>query len=884
MTNPSIRVVNNGESPPVPIIRTKLALPRLPAGMVRRPRLHALLDLGMQHPLTLVVAPAGYGKTTALVEWLRLRGHTAAWLSIDEDDNKTGRFFSYLVNALEIILPGLESRVGPLLLNGQADGLEAALSLLVRELASCPEDFILVLDDYQWLQEPEIQRGMTFIFNYMPAGMHIMIATRQEPLLPLPRMRVKNQVVELDGQDLRFQPEEISAFYRQRNLELSDAETGELENRTEGWAAGLQMAYLSLPGDEDLRSWLDGFDAGNHYLKSYLEEEVFSQWSGEMRLFMLQTCILTSLNGSLCNAVTGGSEAERCLEVLASANAFIRPLDHKHNWYCYHPLWAEYLSNRLENCPEIDVQGLHLRAGAWYMENRQWEESVRHFLLGQELEKALALMETAAPYMLENRESALLLNWIERLPAAMVEASTVLCLASSWSHFMNSDEAAGNRWLTRAEESLARQEQQGASGQWVTLMQGEVELCKAFQALNKCDLPAIENHVGAARRLIPNKAIFYKEISAMQSREASLLNTCMGFYGQLDLCLEVISSQSYSIIRDISINIGMLPVAKAEVLYEKNRIDEALFSLRQGMPEAERSGYMMALLPGILTLARIYRSRGDWIGALQLLDEWEEKISASRQLSWLPLLDACRAGLNMEAHNEEAALRWIHERHLSVMDPLSVRREYEYITLARLLIGLGKRNDALLLISGLMMQAEQEKRLPSRIEIGILQAIAHQQHGDADQSMLALRKALLLGEQYGYLRRFADEGAAMNALIRQYTRWQPSAQMEPAASISYEYVKTVKELTAETATVSSSVRIPAASQNYSPGIVFEPLTARELEVLKLLASGSSNAHIASQLGLALATVKFHTKNIFSKLMVSNRVQAVHRARELFMLN
>lgn len=889
MTNHMFKVLNSTAAAPVPLIKAKLAPPRLPGGLVRRLRLHELLDKGREYPLTLVKAPAGYGKTTAVLDWLRVSGHACCWISLDENDNHPARFFSYVACALEEVLPGLEVRIAPLLQAGPGVGMESALSIIIEELSSCSREFILVLDNGHWLQDPAIERGLSFILEYMPLSMHVIIITRQEPRLSLSRMRVKNQVAELGIADLRFQKTEIAAFFRQRDLELPETARVRLEELSEGWAAGLQMAALQMDGpsgagSHEPDSWLEGFDGRNNYVRGYFDEEVFFHWPEEIRAFLLQTSILKRLNGPLCQAVTGTEGSQEILAMLAGANAFILPLDQKQNWYRHHPLWAQYLAMRLENSAAGDVRDLHLKAGGWCQDKALWEEAIHHFLVAGEHGQALALMEKAAPEILENRESGLLAAWIEQLPPEMVAGSPLLCLASSWNCLLTGDEIGGQEWLSRAEASLSGEllaEMPRGGGD--ALMKAEIELCKAFQALARGDMAAIEAHSLEARRLIPGKALFYKEISSQHLREASLLNTCMGFYGRLDLCLQALQSPAYSIIRDVSTNIGMLPAVKAEVCYEQDQREEALFALGESLPEAERSGYMVALIPGIITLARLYRSRGDWLGALQMLDDWEERIRPGRYPSWMSLLHACRAALNIEARNEEAALRWIHDQGLSVMDRLDLGREYEYITLARLLIGLGKRSDALLLLNGLMRGAEQARRLSSVIEIGLLQAIARYQQGENDKSMMSLRQVMLLGEKYGYLRRFADEGAAMNALIRQYTRWQPPGQLEPAAPVSYEYIKRIKDLAGEMATLAMPARAHG-SQAVNPGIFFEELTARELEVLKLLASGSSNAHIASQLGLALATVKFHTKNIFAKLMVSNRVQAVHRARELFLIN
>ncbi len=867
------------------IIKTKLALPELPEHLVARQRLRSMLEDGIGKKLLLVQAPAGYGKTIAVADWLAERGSAYAWLSIDQSDNEFRRFFAHFIAALEGIVPGSLERSRLILQSDQPAALEAALSILVEELANCSENVVMVLDDCHLINDRTVREGLSFFLEHIPVNVHIIIISRNEPSLPLARMRARDQVTELGFRHLAFEADEIGDYYRQRGIVLSPAVVAELEKRTEGWAVGLQMAYLCWNDSGQVESWLEGITSQNQYLDSYFSEEVIECWPEDIREFLESTSLLISLNGPLCDAIMERKDSQSILQSLAEANAFLQPMDKVRRSYRYHPLMAEYLRKSLEMNPSVDKNELLIRSAAWYQKNGLVREAIRHFLEAGDYSAALPQIKDQAPFMLNSQDMNLLNSWITSLPEAMVYGSTVLCMAMAWKYFLNMDIDQGQKWLALAEKAIEQEDSSDWNNGRKDLLRGEMSLTRLFMAVSNLDLDSMREHTMEARRLIPGKSLFHKEIPDFHLHEASLLNNMLAFKGRLELCAKVFQAQTYASIRELCIGTGVLAIIKAEVCYELGDFEGALCAARDGISEAEPHGYMVALIPGIITLSKVYRGRGDWNAARSFLEQWPEKTRDLRHPQWMALLNACRTRLALETGDLETVEWWMKSGRVSIFDHVSVPSEYEHLTLVRVLIARADWESSLMLLNALQKMAETENRISSIMEILILKTLAYQGNGDNRQAMSTLHSALVLGSAHEYYRRFADEGAPMSALLRQYSRWLPQDRSEQGSPISYQYIRKLKELCAEMAAVYPQPQ-PASYRMQQPAAAgaYEELTVRELEVIRLLAAGHSNAHIAGHLGLALATVKFHTKNIFGKLMVSNRIQAVQRARELGLLN
>src|SRR5437588_5458158 len=410
-----------------PILATKLYLPRLRPNVVFRPRLLERLNEGVHRKLTLISAPVGFGKTTLVSEWVEGIERPTAWLSLDEGDNDPTRFLTYLVAALQTIAATIGQGVLGVLQSPQPPPPEAMLTALLNDITALSDQFVLVLDDYHVLEAKAVDHALTFLLEHLPPQMHLVIATREDPPLPLARLRARGHLTEVRAADLRFTPSEAAAFLNQvMGLDLSAEDIAALERRTEGWIAGLQLAALSLQGHQDVPAFIRAFAGDHRYIVDYLVEEVLQRQPEPVRSFLLQTSILDRLNGSLCDAVTGQEEGNARLEALERGNFFVVPLDDRRHWYRYHHLFAEVLSAPLMAQPRDQVATLHRRASAWYEQHGSVADAIRHALAAEDFERAAGLVELAVPAMGRNRQEATVLGWLRALPDELVRARPVL--------------------------------------------------------------------------------------------------------------------------------------------------------------------------------------------------------------------------------------------------------------------------------------------------------------------------------------------------------------------------------------------------------------------------------------------------------------------------
>ena len=441
----------------IPLLETKLYIPRWRTGLVSRPRLLERLDQAIERKLTLVSAPAGFGKTTLLAEWLAAtpsNERTAGWVSLDRSDNDPAFFWAYFITALQKIQPGVGERARSLLHSPQPPPIESVLTTLINEINAIEEDFALILDDFHVIDALPAHDGIAFLLDHLPPHMHLVIASRADPLLPLARLRARGEATELRAADLRFTPGEVAAFLNEAmGLKLSSQDVAALETRTEGWIAGLQLAALSMQGREDVAGFVAAFTGDDRYIVDYLVEEVLQRQPERVRSFLLQTCILDRLCGPLCDAVTGQERGKSMLEALERGNLFVIPLDDRRQWYRYHHLFADVLhAHSTERQPDLPVR--HRRASEWYEQNGLPSDAVRHALAADDFERAAALVELAGPSMRMSRQEATLLGWVKALPDELIRARPVLCVVSAWALLDGREPEAAEARLRDAESWL----------------------------------------------------------------------------------------------------------------------------------------------------------------------------------------------------------------------------------------------------------------------------------------------------------------------------------------------------------------------------------------------------------------------------------------------
>ena len=895
------------------LLTTKLYIPPPRPNLVERPRLIERLDDGLRlgHKLTLVSAPAGSGKTTLVSTWAASQAHPVAWVSLDKGDNDLVRFWSYLVAALQAVPDFDAGSVGEdalkLFKAPQPVPIEAILTTLINDIAALVRDsleersLVLVLDDLHLIEAPPVFQALTFLLDHLPPQMHLVITTRVDPPLPLARLRARGQITELRTADLRFTPDEAADFLkRTTDLTLPSTAVAALEERTEGWIAGLQMAAYSMRGQEDVASFIESFTASNRYVIEYLLEEVLGREPEDVRAFLLQTSILDRLTGALCDHLTGEANGQDVLRRLEDANLFIVPLDQDRHWYRYHHLFADLLRKQLEASQPEALPQLHRQASAWYAQNGLLAEAVNHALKAQDIERAAHLIEQAAFEVLDRGEVSSLVGWLAALPDETIHSHPWLCVLHAWMLIISGQQKAIEARLKDAEEALNTLD--SLDEQEVTRIQGYISAIRAQVAFIRSAIPdtiefaqdALEKipvrdySVRATTTMILGAAYGFIDDLAAASRafsEARMIgqtnrdNFSVMLASSALAQLEVVRGQlrkaerTYrealqlverpsGVRRGHSPGVGYTYVGLAEVLREKNELEAATSYAEEGLDLCKLLGQAEILMSGYVALARIQRAQGNIEGALATL---QEAIQIATEMSaWsVDVVTMHQARLWLAQGNLEAASRWAQASGLSADDAPSFHREAGHLTLARILVAQGKPDDAVRLLTRLLEAAESTERWSSAIEALLLLALTRYKKTEPGRALHALERALSLAEPEGYVRIFVDEGAPMAELLRQAAE----------RGIAPNYVRELL----------SAFDVPEPKEPHRARPLVEPLSDREIEVLRLAAVGLSNREIAEQLYVSINTVKAHTKSVYRKLDAHNRTQAINRAQELGLL-
>jgi LuxR family maltose regulon positive regulatory protein len=867
--------------------------------------------------LTLISAPAGFGKTTLASTWVQQsKSHARiAWVSLEEQDNDLARFLAYLVAALQTVSANIGGSL-TLLQSPQSPPIESILTALINEIAEITDNVILVLDDYHAIESQPIDNALAFLLDHLPPNTHLIISSRTDPSLPLSRLRARGQMVEIRANDLRFTVDEIAVFLNEiMGLNLSPEEVAALEARTEGWIAGLQLAALSvqrLERSDDIAGSIKSFTGSNRYIMDYLVQEVFEQQTESVQSFLLQTAILDRLTGPLCDALTGQGTGQVTLEMLERANLFLVPLDAEWRWYRYHHLFANLLRQRLRRTQPERIGALHHRASEWYEDNALVDDAVKHALAAQDFGRAARLIEKLAKVLWERGEPTTLLRWLEGLPDRELSSRPSLCNFNAWALFMNGQNEAAERWLQVAERAL----DSAVNGPMETASQGpdqphqldimeqrgRAAAIRASIAFRQGDAPGIFRFSHQALEYLPEKSLMWRCMTAMalgmaqdlsgdtQAASRTLLEAVAMSKASGNIYLILSTSlylgtilmsqgrlrQVHELCRELLRLAGERGVLRTEmagclydelgfVLCEWNDLDEAMRHLEIGSRLSKR-GYDVGVLGwSYLTMLKARFTQGDIAGAQGVIQEMDNMERESDVPPWYTSpKEAWKARLWLAQGDLDTASRWVQDRGLSADGVLDYSREDENVVLARILLAQGRWEEALGLLERLLEVAEKSGRTARVIEILILQALARDAQGDTIQALIVLERALSLARPGGYVRIFVDEGPPMAKLLRQ------------AAShgISLDYVGKLLAALGS----SDDQEPPDLAQP-----LIEPLTKRELEILRLFRTELSGPEIADELVVALSTVRYHTKNIYGKLGVNHRRAAVQRAQELNLL-
>lgn len=895
-----------------PLVATKLFIPKLRAGLVERVRLRERLTRGAQTKLTLISAPAGFGKTTLLAEWLAepSSGNSAtAWLSLDKDDNDPTAFWSYLVTALQTASPGIGADLLAALRSGQPPA-ERDLASLVNDLGALPVELHLVLDDYHVVDQPEIQAGLAFLLHHIPPNIHLIISTRVDPPLPLARLRARGDLVEIRSVDLRFTGEEASSYFNDAmHLELSAKDITALGERTEGWIAALQLAALSMQGRDDLSAFVAGFAGNDRYIFDYLVEEVLQRQSDDVRRFLLRTCFLDRLSGSLCDAVTGSGGGREMLDALDRDNLFLVPLDDRRQWYRYHHLFADVLQSQLGEDGRRELPVLHRRVSDWYEQHGERPVAIQHALAAQDLERAAELMELAIPDLQKYRGEAILRSWAHTLPVEFVRTRPVLGIGFvgglvSYGEFDEIEERLRDVERCLATLTHASAQSAPALADHVVVIDrtqlprilGAVELYRAAMAQVRGDIPGLIIHAERVLEVAP------ADDHLGRAAGSSMLGIAYWSQGKLDAAYlawtegrngllhagHIADTLGVTIaLSDILLTQGHLEQATrnyeqalhvvtaagdnllrgtadmhaglSELYRERNDLEVARQHLSRSLELGERAGLPQHPYRWRVAMAHLLQDEGDLDGALALLDE-AERLYVSDFFPHVRPVSAMRARVWIMQGRLDDAARWQRESGLMATDELSYLREFDHITVARLMLAQhAGEKVAVRLLDRLLDEATCGGRMGSVVEISVLQALAFRSTTDINAALVPLVRALTLAEAEGHVRTFLAGGEPMATLLK--------AALKRGVTPAY-----TRKLLADFG--AGERKMPAY-----PDLI-EPLSDRELDVLRLLRSELGGPEIARELMISLNTVRSHTRSIYEKLGVTNRRSAVGRAEEL----
>jgi LuxR family transcriptional regulator, maltose regulon positive regulatory protein len=889
------------------LVSTKLRPSQARPNLVGRPQLTARLEREAGRKLTLISAPAGFGKTTLLVEWLKERedgdDQSVAWVSLDEGDNDPVRFLSYLVAALrktvgagfgEVVLGALRSPGPP--------RMEAVLGAFVNELVDLSGEIDVILDDYHMIDSEAVHGVVSFLLENLPPNVHLVISSRIDPPLQLVRLRAGNQMAEFDAADLSFAPEEAATFLNSvMALDLSGEAIATLEERTEGWIAGLQLAALSMRDRKDVSGFIRSFSGSHRDVLDYLAEEVLERQPGQVRGFLLETAIAEHLTGALCDALTGRDDGQEMLERLERENLFVFALDEERRWYRYHHLFAEFLRGRLMRERPESTGELHLRASAWYEGNGYLAEAIGHALSAPDHDLAARLIEEGVEGAVERGEGTTALRWLQALPTEAKRLRPRLFVEHAVALVITGRPDDAEPLLKEAERAA---EVDGEDGRFLL---GFASTVRSWRARLRGNAPEAVELARRALSLLPEGEVHVRNYAAVRlgdalrtvgdlaaadeayAEAAEIGRAAHHAYGKLAgmvMHAKVRAEQgrlreANEVFRralrllteggfELSPAAGIVHIGMADLRYERDDLDGAERELERGVELAERTGDVSTLVWAYVTLSRYERARGDEGGALERARQAERVARDSGADLQIAIAASWMARLRLARGDLAEAAAFEQERAANADAAADAARVEDRLTSARLLHAQGRHREALPLLEELGETAGAAGRTGDRIEILALQALALWAGSKKERAVSTLAEALALAAPEGYVRTFVDEGQPMAEILSGVLESQHRGQPHSPPRVPAHYIRM---LLAALERDYSSATLPVAD-------LPEPLTERELEVLRHIASGKSNRRIATELFVSVGTVKTHLNNLYRKLDARSRTQAVARGREL----
>ena len=867
------------------------------------------MDEGFRRKLTLISAPAGFGKTTLLIDWVHKYKKPVAWFSVDRGDNDPLHFLTYVILGLQSLEDGTGKAALTMLQSPQPPPMESILITLINDVIRIPTDLALILDDYHLVDTKPIHKLMAFLLENLPEQMHMIIATRSDPPLPqLARLRSQNQLTELRAADLSFSTDETAdLFYRSLNLKLSAQNIHLLETRTEGWVASLQLAALSLQGRKDPSAFIKGFKGDNRYIADYLTEEVLSRQPEQLRNFLLHTSILRRLCGSLCDAVTRQGNSRQVLNTLEKANLFVIPIDDERYWYRYHHLFADLLEQRLRRKQGDLVPELHSRASQWFAENGFKSEAVDHAFAAQDFTQAAQLIEEIAEIEWDHARESRLFGWFKKLPEKIIETNLKLCIFYARELYKSGYLDDAEKRLQDADQML---ESTSTSGSAKKGLQGRIAVIRAYISSQTGDVPRIIHFSNQALKSLPQGDLIWRSVAATTLgfaygwrgagdlvkaqrafTEAMKISKAAGniFYSIFaGVCLvavmqlrcqfkeaKKICQQSLSLANENGLSeteiAGSLYASLGMTFCEWNNLNEGIRLINKGIELNKQGRDPLMLASCRINLFRALTYRMDYVGAFSVIEKLNESMHEFRLPPWITNVIAANNVYSWLANgNLNAAIQWAKEKGLSVDNKLTNLREPEHIALVFILIAQGQLDDADRLLQRLIKNAKAGDRVYVVIEMRLMRALIFKAQKNTSAALGELNLSLSLAEPGGLIMIFVSKGKPVAELLEEFVAVHKRDHDDTKAGFSLSYVKKILSV------------FKAVTPPKIQGLM-DPMSDRELEVLHLIAAGLSNREIAEKLFISLNTVKTHTKNINSKLDVNSRIKAVARAKAIGLL-
>ncbi|KPL77277.1 hypothetical protein ADN00_09070 [Ornatilinea apprima] len=910
------------------LIKTKLFIPRPRHKTLARPALINQLNAGLNSSLILLSAQAGSGKTTLLVEWLGQVKLPAVWLSLDENDNEINRFLAYLVTTIQIAWPDFGETIIAAIRLAQPPPTESILAWLVNELVERREELIIVLDDYHVIKLETIHTAINFLIEHLPSQIHLVIATRSDPPLGLPRLRSRLWLTEVRSAQLRFSRSEAEEFLSEvMGLNLSSDMLALLEKRTEGWIVGLQLAGLSLRGASDPDGFVQAFSGSHLYILDYLIDEVLQRQPPEIQAFLLQTSILNRMSASLCDAVwkpqetpsQGIRSSEDCLAYINRNNLFLISLDDERRWFRYHHLFADLLRHQLARSMGNQVDDLHQRASCWFEQQGLISEALWHAIRANDYNRAADLIETRAHDLILQGYIVRIGEWLAAVPDDLVLARPLLSLYQAWYLVLTGEAQPVETYLSAVEHHLKGEPNNSQ------LLRETVAAIRAFMAGKTLDAPRAIEAAQNALAIISEENVFLRATAYYNLGVASLMvndlpSACQalresGRLGAMSHNLNVAVPSLTSLgVQEMALGrlhqaektfhealqlaidsdghrlpLSMRPLAAlSELHYEWNHLDLARQFAQEGCAQEGGWGNTAAATQAYQALCQVCLAQGDLSAAQTTCDKADEFVRFYHLPDWHDA-NAKRCRVRLWLHpgisNLAAALRWAEKEQekININEPLPYLREVGNIAIARVWVAAGREKAALELLERLHTSTQDSGRVGAQIQIWVLQALARSGLGENQAALKILDQALALAEPEEYVRSIIDEGAGVAALLVEMVTRHQTAHLNYAIRLLSAMGYTVDP---HTHTIQLS-GVPAAgltvAEAGSVGSLVEPLTEREMEVLVCLARGMTNSEIAGQLVVAVSTVKRHINHVFAKLGVTSRAKAIIEARKLGIL-